>query len=329
MSNAYISQNEKLKNSFKNIISMKREIGTTKNKVATKLTELKQLHSEMIKDNNKQIFLFCLDSFYYQYKIFAMEFEHIKKLRAILNNRMYCDYYKLHNIIIKFCKDHIADDSLNIHTFPIYKDLEPFQEYRIEDIVLLHESILNLINILYIETKTKEDAILHYNDNHKVGFSISNFLNTLTHENRVLQEQISLFVNYISFFHISQQKQLKKLHHRISDFYSEVDDNINMNYTFSIDDIGDEQTMDMLSDTTGLEDEDRNLEMPEPMIVTIESASTVNNDVVATQDPMIPSKTIIPTLVIETTGDDNNNMIHRDISTIPAFKSLSLSSTDV
>ena len=65
MSNAYISQNEKLKNSFKNIISMKREIGTTKTKVTNKLAELKKLHTEMIKDNNKQIFLFCLDSFYY------------------------------------------------------------------------------------------------------------------------------------------------------------------------------------------------------------------------------------------------------------------------
>ena len=100
--NNYIFHNEKLKNNFKNIISIKQKIGITKHKVTVKLTELKKLHSDMIKDNNKQIFLFCLDSFFYQYKIFSMEFEHIKKLRSILNNRMYCDYYKLHNIIIKF-----------------------------------------------------------------------------------------------------------------------------------------------------------------------------------------------------------------------------------
>ena len=174
-----------------------------------------------------------------------MEFEHIKKLRSILNNRMYCDYYKLHNIIIKFCKEHIDNDTLNIPTFPVYKDLEPFQEYRIEDIISLHESILNLINTLHIETTKKEDAILHYNETHKVGFSISNFLNTLTHENRVLQEQISLFVNYISFFHISQKKQLKKLHARIDDFYNEVDENININYTYSINDIEEEQETDL------------------------------------------------------------------------------------
>jgi len=286
MSATYIFQNEKLKSSFKNIIAIKREIGNTKDHVNTKLGEFKKLHSEMIRDNNKQIFLFCLDSFYYQYKIFAMEFEHIKKLRAILNNRMYCDYYKLHNLIVKFCKEHINEESLNIHTFPVYKDLEPFQEYRIEDILLIHDSILQLINTLYLETVNKEDAILHYNDNHKVGFSISNFLNTLSHENTMLQDKIKLFVNYISFFHISQQKQLKKLHSRISDFYKEIDENINVNYTFSIDDIKDDTQMDVLEDVSDVMDnispsndllKDTNNKIPESNNVGNQSPLTLLN----------------------------------------------------
>jgi len=292
MSNAYIFQNEKLKNSFKNIISIKREIGNTKNNVTTKLNELKQLHSELIKDNNKHIFLFCLDSFYYQYKIFAMEFEHIKKLRSILNNRMYCDYYKLHNIIIKFCKEHIPEETLNVQTFPVYKDLEPFQEYRIEDITLLHESILNLINTLYTETQTKSDAILHYNDNHKVGFSISNFLNTLTHENRILQEQITLFINYISFFHISQQKQLKKLHIRVGDFFKEVDENINMNYTFSIDDISNDDSFDLIN-----EDVNDIIESNQ----TIATITAEHNDI---------------------NNDDNKAVLTTEVKELPVFKSL-------
>jgi len=307
MSTTYIFQNEKLKNSFKNIISIKREIGNTKNSVATKLSELKKLHGEMIRDNNKQIFLFCLDSFYYQYKIFAMEFEHIKKLRAILNNRMYCDYYKLHNMIVKFCKEHVDESALNIHTFPVYKDLEPFQEYRIEDITLLHESILNLINALYLETVNKEDAILHYNDNHKVGFSISNFLNTLSHENRVLQDQITLFINYISFFHISQQKQLKKLHHRISDFYKEVDDNINMNYTFSIDDIKDEETLENLEENT-----DDSIKEP------VTDPIPENNTNTPTAVDVTDSSTISPPKL------EASPALQTNIKDLPKFKSLSI-----
>jgi len=298
MSNTYIFQNDKLKNSFKNIISIKKEIGLTKNNVTSKLNQLKQLHGELIKDNNKHIFLFCLDSFYYQYKIFAMEFEHVKKVRAILNNRMYCDYYKLHNIIIKFCKEHIPDETLNVQTFPVYKDLEPYQEYRIEDISLLHESILNLINTLYNETQTKTDTILHYNDNHKVGFSISNFLNTLTHENRILQEQITLYINYISFFHISQKKQLKKLHIRIQDFYKEVDENINMNYTFSIDDISNDDSFDLINEGDNLS--------------TTELAAMA--DAINSKEK--------PVVVINQ-NDDNKAEITDKVVALPAFKSLS------
>ena len=298
MSNTYIFQNDKLKNSFKNIISIKKEIGLTKNNVTSKLNQLKQLHSELIKDNNKHIFLFCLDSFYYQYKIFAMEFEHVKKVRAILNNRMYCDYYKLHNIIIKFCKEHIPDETLNVQTFPVYKDLEPYEEYRIEDISLLHESILNLINTLYNETQSKTDTILHYNDNHKVGFSISNFLNTLTHENRILQEQITLYINYISFFHISQKKQLKKLHIRIQDFYKEVDENINMNYTFSIDDISNDDSFDLINEGDNLS--------------TTELAAMA--DAINSKEKQV---------VVINQNDDNKAEITDKLVALPAFKSLS------
>ena len=309
MSNDYIFQNEKLKNSFKNIISIIREIGNMKNSVASKLGELKRLHGEMIRDNNKQIFLFCLDSFYYQYKIFSMEFEHIKKLRALLNNRMYCDYYKLHNMIVKFCKERLHDDSLTVRTFPVYKDLEPFQEYCIEDISALHESILNLLNSLYLETVHKENSILHYNDNHKVGFSISNFLNTLTHENRILQDQITLYVNYISFFHISQQKQLKRVHHRIADFYKEVDENINMNYTFSIEDIKDEQPLDILDDILDPADD-----LPAAPAPSADQSPSQNQETIST---------IAPNTLIASSNDENA-LVPVSIETLPKFKSLSM-----
>ena len=305
MANDYIFQNEKLKNSFKNIISIIREIGNMKNSVASKLGELKRLHGEMIRDNNKQIFLFCLDSFYYQYKIFSMEFEHIKKLRALLNNRMYCDYYKLHNMIVKFCKERLHEDSLSIRSFPVYKDLEPFQEYCIEDISALHESILNLLNSLYLETVHKENSILHYNDNHKVGFSISNFLNTLTHENRILQDQITLYVNYISFFHISQQKQLKRLHHRIADFYKEVDENINMNYTFSIEDIKDDHAIDTLDDILDPADD-------------IPAAPPSSAEQTPTQNQETAPNTLIANQIEE------NALVPVAVESLPKFKSLSM-----
>ena len=212
-----------------------------------KLTELKNLHNQLIKTNCKHIFLFCLDSFFYQYKLFSLELENIEKMSSLFNNRMYCDYYKLHNIIIKYIKeykkeatDDFVEDTIDFKNFPVYKDLEPFQQYDIEDIRAVHNNILQCVNYLHKCYLNKSDSITNYNQHHRVGFSISNFINTLNHENRILQEQIVLYVNYISFFHISQKRQLSRLYTRLDDFSREVDTNINVNHAFSIEDIIDE-----------------------------------------------------------------------------------------
>jgi hypothetical protein len=246
MSHIHAFQIEKLRNDFENIITLKREISKVKLVVSEKLTQLKLVYNDLIKTNNKKIFLFCLDSFYFQYKTFAMEMEHIDRYRALMNNRMYCDFYKLYNLIVNHIKENRAEMNiaeLEMKSYPAYKDLEPFQEYKIEDIKEIHANILFLINQLYGKSMDKNEAIEHYNQNHKVGFSISNFLNTLEYENRLLREQVGLYINYVSFFHISQRKQLNRLFLRMNDFYREVDENININRTFSIDDISNEDKL--------------------------------------------------------------------------------------
>jgi hypothetical protein len=237
---------EKLKTDFDNIITLKKEISKVKSVVIDKLGQLKQQYNELIKSNGKKLFLFCLDSFYFQYKTFAIEMEHIDRFRSLVNNRMYCDYYKLYNIIISYIKDNRSDldiGELEVKSYPIYKDLEPFHEYKLEDIRDIHSNILLLLNKLYLQSNGKNDVIDHYNETHKIGFSISNFLNTLGYENRLLMEQINLYINYVSFFHISQKRQLNRLFIRMQDFYREIDDNININRTFSIEDIGEQDKL--------------------------------------------------------------------------------------
>ena len=237
---------EKLKTDFDNIITLKKEISKVKSIVIDKLGQLKQQYNELIKSNGKKLFLFCLDSFYFQYKTFAIEMEHIDRFRSLVNNRMYCDYYKLYNIIISYIKDNRSDldiGELEIKSYPVYKDLEPFHEYKLEDIRDIHSNILLLLNKLYLQSNGKNDVIDHYNETHKIGFSISNFLNTLGYENRLLLEQINLYINYVSFFHISQKRQLNRLFIRMQDFYREIDENININRTFSIEDIGEQDKL--------------------------------------------------------------------------------------
>lgn len=172
--------------------------------------------------------------------MFSVELENIDRFRILLNNRMYCDYYKLYTLIVNYIKENSEDlsaEKIEFYTFPVYKDLEPFQEYNLDDIKHIHEDIMKYINFLYDCYEINQTKITNYNGKTRIGFSISNLLNTLEHENMVLKQQMSLYINYLSFFHISQTKHLKSLLQRLKDFDSEIEENVNGNHAYSVDDV--------------------------------------------------------------------------------------------
>ena len=240
MSDDHAFKMDKLKNNFDSILTLKRKVLQTKTEIHERLQKVKKMYTELMKQNTKKVMLFCLDAFFFQYKSFMLEIENIEKFRVLLNNRMYCDYYKLYTLIIQYFKDHsieIENDDLNAKTFPVYKELEPSQEYKLEDVKGIHASILYLINTLHTKSAGQRNTITGYSDDSKIGYSISNFLNTLQYENLILQEQTNLFLNYLAFFHISQKKQLKRVLSKLEDFSNEMDNNLHNNMSFSIDDI--------------------------------------------------------------------------------------------
>ena len=68
-------------NDFKNILLNIKDIENKKEKIVENLSQLKTQYSELIKTNTKKIFLFCLDSFFYQYKIYSAEYRSEKEKR--------------------------------------------------------------------------------------------------------------------------------------------------------------------------------------------------------------------------------------------------------
>jgi hypothetical protein len=228
---------------FLNIIKTNNECITHTKKLKDCLSTMKDKHTEIGKsNNNKPIFLFCLDSFLYQYKIFTLNLESIRKLWTLHNNRMYSDYYKLYNIIVKFMKNDTKYDTLDLsgNTFPIYKELDQQKEFDINDISNVHEAILRLIKQICISITSCTDEIKNYNSIRKVGFSISNYINTLNYENLITISQNTLYINYMSFFHISQKKHLDSLNQNIKYILSEINENINIDHMYSVVDINDD-----------------------------------------------------------------------------------------
>ena len=240
MNTDYPYKIEKLQNNFDSILLLNNKIEHEKQLMANKLTKLKEMHTTMSKSNSKQIFLFCLDSFYFQYKTFAIELDNLNKFNMMMKNRIYCDYYKLYKLIMRYIsenREELQSVGITQTVLPVYKDLEPYFDYGIENVKMVHNMMLTNIKDMYNVVIEKETTISQYTSKTHAGYSISNFVNTLNHENNVLKAQIDLYLNYISFFHISQKKQIKRLYQNYNDFNKEIENNLNSDHAFSFDDL--------------------------------------------------------------------------------------------
>lgn len=255
MSSVHAFNIDKLKSEFQSILILQNEVLTKKRVLSEKLAELKLVYNDLVKRNNKKIFLFCLDSFYFQYKTLMIEMDNLSRYISLINNRMYGDYYKLYHIILI----QTSESTLNIDMrslmvefkkYPPYKDLEPFFEYKISDIIKIHADILRIVQFLYTHFIDKEQTICNYQDTPHVGISITSFIQTLEYENTLLNEQIGLYINYIGFFHTSQNQFLTKLFSRIQAFQYEIEHDILSNHTSSNDK---DKDKDMILQTPSLD----------------------------------------------------------------------------
>lgn len=187
---------ENYKVEFQEIIEKMNEIKNILKIVQEKLVTLKKTYNKLIQKNSKKMFVFSLDSFFFKYKLLIFEMENYSKSFILINNRMYGDYYKLYNIMFlfylnkKYGKDTIYQKGKHIP----YKDLEPFQEYTMEEIENLHLDILRYCS------------------------GPSNM------------EDMQLFLNYIHFFHETQNESLLYLSNKLLDFKNQINIDNQSNY---------------------------------------------------------------------------------------------------
>ena len=225
----------KLHFNFEAILSIVKEMNLSKSVLSEKIAEFSTMYTELVKTNNTKIFLFCLDSLYFQYKCSMMDLNAMENNRKFIMNRMYCDYYKLYHLIISDLNEKQIL-ILELKTYPKYKHLDVLLEYNLDTIINLHGEILDILYKLYEKLKTNSVSIQEHIDT-KTVISISNFLNTLKYENGILENQIILYINYLSFFHFSQKKMLIKLYSKMSEFNRDMEEYMGFNRIISIDDI--------------------------------------------------------------------------------------------
>jgi hypothetical protein len=220
----------KLKSDFNDIINIRNKVKNIFDILQVRIDRLTQIYSEFIKTNKNEMSVFGLDSFHFQSKLIDIEYADMKRLFLAINNRMYCEYFKLHKIIVEYISKNVTDKKVSelvkVNNFPIYKDLEPFKEYNFETILDIHENILNLLGILMSILNNKENELTIHKTKQNIGLNIDNFITSFNFNISVMREKIMMFITYIEFFHKMHSKYLKRFSNKIQLMYTHISNDI-------------------------------------------------------------------------------------------------------
>ena len=225
----------KLKVDFNNITVIRNNVKSVFDILQLRIHKLKLFYSEFIKNNKNKLFVFGLDSFHFQSKLIDVEYDDMKRLFLAINNRMYCEYFKLYKIITEYIYENINDkkitEIIKVNNFPVYKDLEPFKEYSFETTTEIHENILVIVNSIISNLNTRENELNIHRGKQALGLNIDNFITTYNFELTVIKEKVSMFLTYIEFFHKLHTKHLKRFSNKIQLMYTHISTDIRFDET--------------------------------------------------------------------------------------------------
>lgn len=221
-----------LKENFNKIMDIRNNIQEIFDILHVKILKLQKIHSDLMQACKTQLFVFGLDSFHFQNKIIDIEYADMMRYFLAINNRMYCEYYKLYKIVVEYTRRNTKDNKIaeiaKLDHFPPYKDLEPFKEYKMELLVQLHESLLGLLSSMISYIYHKEHELILHEDKKNSGLNIDNFVSTFNYHISIMKEKTQLFIKYIEFFHILHSKYLQRFSNKIQLMYAHINNDIHL-----------------------------------------------------------------------------------------------------
>ena len=222
---------ESIQLEFTKIITTTHEIKTIFDNLEIKIIKLKEIYQNLIKNNNDSKFMFGLDSFRFQGKLIDLELEEMKKYNILINNRLYCEYYKLYKIMKIDIQQKFTDKKileLTHKNYPVYKDLEIYKVYEFEIILEIHDNLIEILLSISHYLKNKDLEIHKYEDSNNIGFNINNFINTIKYETAMIKEQALLYLNYLEYFNNIYLKYFNRFITKIKIFYSQINNDIKL-----------------------------------------------------------------------------------------------------
>ena len=206
-----------------------------------KVATLNNIYKDLLQNNLDET-ITGLDSLYFQSKLINIEIMNNNNIFKIIDNQIYCDYYKLYKSIRKYILNNMTNTSFmsnisNIKnilslfdesTFPIYKDLDTKTHYAFENTIAIQEIILQILDILNDEYLTREEKLAIENDRKKTGLNIDTLINSVNYNNNDMKNNIQLFTEYLNIFNNFHAKYLTRFSLRTKLFYGQVNSDIHL-----------------------------------------------------------------------------------------------------
>jgi len=204
-----------------NNFNVMKEIRVGLNNIFTEIDEklkvLNKIYSDLVKTHQDKNYTFGLDSFHFQNRLIQLEYDNMKQVFIFIDNRVYCEYYKLYRILYEFInkeiKEKIIVDKLLImyKKYPIYKDLEPMKIYDFNIIIEINNTIHNVINDLKVYLDEKKQELSEKKKSSEMGINIHSILHEQFYNNIILEERIHMFENYLNTFASHHSKYFSRL----------------------------------------------------------------------------------------------------------------------
>lgn len=223
-----------------------------------KKTHLTEVYTNIEKTHHENNFLFGLDTFSFQNKLIDTEYNSLKKYGDLINNRIYYDYYKLIILIKKDIeKNNIEINSNLTNTVVKYDYINVYKKYDLNTIERLFNKIINLIIDINDHLIKQQTELDNYMTKMNEGLDLNNFCSFYNYKNKVIQENIILYTNYMLFFVKLHNKYITKLDMKTRLMYLQFNnevktDKYNANKTDSMKTMMTYITDSASSDKTGL-----------------------------------------------------------------------------
>ena len=220
-----------LKINFNEIKNLRESVENLLKSLGDKINTLNNIYKYLITNNMNETEN-GLDSLHFQSKLINYEVENNYEIFNMIDNHMYCNYYKLYKHILKYLDETISNKNITSgflnKNYPVYKDLDIHTKYDFEIIIEIYNTIIQIIDILYNEYMAREHKFYMENNRKKTGLNIDNLVNSLHYNNENMKNNINLFVQYLIIFNGFHSKYLTRFSLRTKLLYGQINNDIHL-----------------------------------------------------------------------------------------------------